>query len=146
MHRKEVVETEMTHRALTVESGQDLYIAFSIMRRAAVRHLPVVDQGELVGILSDRDLLRHGVLENGELSIKQGLVSEAMTRGVRTCTAGMRLADVADEMIRYHVDALPVVNKEGALIGIVTSTDLLNYVRRSDGVLDLGALAEQRLS
>ena len=139
MNVKEVVQQEMTKGAVTVHPDNHLFHAYALMQRCGIRHLPVIEDGELVGILSDRDLYRHGFLCEEKDGAGSRLVKDAMTRGVRTCRLVDGLADVADAMVRDHIDALPVVNDAGALLGIITSTDLLRHFRRRENALDASA-------
>jgi CBS domain-containing protein len=139
------VHDEMTKKALTVRPEDHLYHAFALMRRTGFRHLPVVADGELVGMLSDRDIFRHGCVRNDELVVGFRRVADAMSKGIWTCQVGDRIGDIAEEMVRRHIDALPVVDKQRHLIGIITSTDLLKHVQRTEGVLDVGALTAGRI-
>jgi acetoin utilization protein AcuB len=135
------VEQEMTHRAVTVAPDEYLYHAFAVMRRCGFRHLPVVEAGQLVGILSDRDIFKYSHMRGGALTVDNVMVRDAMTKDVYTCRRGDRLGDVIDTMLLHKIGALPVVDADGAVIGILTSTDLLSELRRHEGVLvaDLGS-------
>jgi acetoin utilization protein AcuB len=135
----------MTKRVATVRPDEPLVHAHVKMQRLGCRHLPVVEFGELVGILSDRDVLRYSDMRDEGLYLGHKRVREAMTKGIHTCRIGDRLGDIAAEMINRHIDALPVVDDAGQLVGIITSTDLLSYLRRIEGVLDSGAAAEAQL-
>jgi acetoin utilization protein AcuB len=115
------------------------------MRSIGARHLPVVEFGELVGILSDRDILRYAEAKDDTMLIGRRKVRDAMTVGTHTCKIGDRIGDIATEMITRHIDALPVINDDGHLIGIITSTDLLSYLRKIEGELDRGASFEAKL-
>ena len=139
------VRDEMSKKALTVRPDDHLYHAFALMRRTGFRHLPVVADGEIVGMLSDRDIFRHGCVRNDELVVGFRRVVDAMSKGIWTCKVGDRLGDIAEEMVRRHIDALPVVDAQNHLIGIITSTDLLKYLRRHEGVLDAAALTAARV-
>ena len=149
------VADEMTRHPVVIAPHQAAAEAITIMRRAGVRHLPVVDgRGTIVGMLSDRDLLREGLLGWGDdpgdsrgrasQRVAQSPVESVMTRGVHTCRPGDRLGDIAEQMVRRRIDALPVVDGSGALLGIITSTDLLLHIRREEGVLDMGAVLAAR--
>ncbi len=135
--------SEMTRRAVSVRPDESLPHAWTIMHRCGFHHLPVLDKGVLVGMLSDRDILRTGVLSDRDLVIKPIFVSEAMTKGVYTCRAKDRIGDVANEMLTRKIDALPVVDEIGRVTGIITSTDLLRHLRRFSGVVEGGAVTEE---
>ncbi len=144
MKKHPVVREEMTEGVICVRPSDSIQVAFCVMQRAKIRHLPVLDGSGLVGMLSDRDIFRHSEARGGELVIGKTRVDAAMTRGVRTCRDGDRIGDVVDTMLTHGIDALPVADDSGAVLGIVTSTDCLRYLRRIEGVLDVGALVEAR--
>lgn len=115
----------------TVAPGDRLDLANVVMKLGGIRHLPVVEVGALVGIVSQRDLLSaalSSVLEAGSQEAKalRGvLVRDVMTRdpvcvGIKT---GVR--EAAQKMLERQIGCLPVVNDDGALLGIVSETDLI---------------------
>lgn len=144
MRHPELVKEDMTQHAVTVRPDEDLYHAYSIMQRCQFHHLPVVENGVLVGILSDRDILRCGHLRDGVLTVGNRTVRDAMVKGAVTCRQTDRIGDAVDVMLKTKVDALTVVDERGAVLGILTTTDLLIALRRLEGVLDVGALLEKR--
>lgn len=112
---------------------------FSLLTLKNIRHLPVLENGKLVGIVSDRDLKRvMGARQGWRLAIKGSqLVLTLSTRKVSTFMrrAPVTIAPEADAteaasiMVKKKIGALPVVKRD-KLIGIVTETDLLRaYVR-----------------
>lgn len=101
---------------------------WSIMQDKRIRHLPVVHDGKLAGILSDRDLLRvANVLPDGELGFVRRHAGDIMTLNPTVCAPDTSVGDAARIMTRDKIDALPVV-AGGRLIGLVTSTDLLQLL------------------
>lgn len=84
--------------------------------------LPVVDGGSLVGIVSERDVVRR--LHAGGASVLAATVAEIMTTGVITCAPGDDAADLAGVMTRRRFRHLPVV-VDGQLVGIVSIGDLV---------------------
>ena len=86
-----------------------------MVERRGLRHLPVLDkEGALVGIVSEKDLLRAG---------GQGSVQEVMTRDVITVTEYTALEDAARIMADHKISSLPVI-RDDRLVGIITETDL----------------------
>jgi acetoin utilization protein AcuB len=122
----ETVSSLMTAPVITAAPEDTIAEARLAMARAWIRHLPVVDDGRVVGILSDRDLRS---ADDGES------VASSMTRDPHTVFRDTPARDAAALMIQYRIDALPVVDADMRLLGVVTSTDLLfvAHAALSDG-------------
>jgi len=84
----------------------------------------VDDQGALVGIVTDRDMRRH----HGYYS--STLVDAAMTEKVVTVLPDDPIEKAAELVLRHKIDGLPVVREDGALVGIITVTDLVRALVR----------------
>jgi len=124
----------MTRRIVVVPPELALPEAWEIMFRGGFRHLPVVKNGLLLGILSDRDVLTEATkLENGELEIPPTRVSHAMTSAPYVCDPDTPVADIVLAMIRLKIDAAPVVDATDRLVGLVTSTDLMKLLLNEEG-------------
>ena len=121
-----LVRTPMTRDVLTIPPWLPIAYAWRILGRERIRHLPVVDHGQLVGIISDRDLLLAGEADAGadDLVFPSKTVAEILTPRPITCSPATTVAEAARMMIDKKIDALPVVSG-GKLVGLVTSTDLL---------------------
>ena len=105
----------MSHRVLTVRPRDSTSLASQMMIWSGVRHLPVVEGESLVGILSDRDLLKLG----GAV----GTIADIMSKP-RSANPATTIDEAAAQMAAEKIDCLPVV-EEGRLVGLVTSTDIL---------------------
>jgi len=124
--------------ALSTDRLLDLYALMSDRR---IRHLPVLDQGRLVGIISDRDILTYGQKQSGCLVFPPNLrASDIMTADVVSCTPDTPLAQAAARMVDLKVDALPVIDAQSHLVGVVTASDIMGLVGTSSG-LDEGPFA-----
>lgn len=116
---------------VTVTPQEPLAEAFRLMRFARLRHLLVEDGGDLVGILSYRDLqeaLLVYLQEPGVSALPQVPVASAMRRRPFAVTPDTTLHDAATRLCNLRLGCLPVVESEDerrALIGIVTEVDLL---------------------
>jgi CBS-domain-containing membrane protein len=127
------VRYEMTSKVTFARETDDIQQAHQSMRALGVRHVPVTRNGHVVGILSDRDILLHARLdEQGTLKVPGKKVAEVMTKEVITCRDGDSVADCIDSLLRHRINALPVVDSAGKLLGIVTSTDLLRLLKDKD--------------
>jgi len=124
------VNDEMTHRVAFVLESDDIDTAYLSMRSVNARHLPVIRDNKVVGVLSDRDILLHAkVGKSGRITVPKKLVSDVMTKEVIVCHVNDSIESIAEVMLEKHIDCLPVVNDDGELAGIITSTDLLRLLR-----------------
>lgn len=109
----------------SVGRDQTLLDAHRIMTEQHVRHLPVLEQGKLVGLLSQRDLYFLESVEGVDLATER--VSEAMSQDVFCAGPEAHLADVVAEMAEHKYGCTVVV--EGMhLVGIFTTTDALRLL------------------
>ncbi len=116
----------MTREVIIVPPELSLDVAWLIMNRERIRHLPVARGGVLLGILSDRDvLLRSSLGPNGNVVVPKGLVAVAMTASPVTCVPSTPVAQLVRLMTERKIDAIPVITGDERLVGLVTSTDLL---------------------
>ncbi len=113
----------MTRRVSTIGPHQDLAFAHGLMMWGNVRHLPVVQDGKLVGVLSDRDLL-HKMAEIAARPDPTAITADVMTQPVETAHPDEDLGEAAARMAAKRIDCLPVV-RDGELVGIVSTTDVL---------------------
>jgi CBS domain-containing protein len=115
----------MTRNPMTVSPQETLLNARDLMVSRGFRHLPVVEEGELVGILSDHDVNAHQARRGESLASSPGdTVKMAMTTPVHTAAPEEAVADAALRMAAIKIGCLPVVSR-GALVGVLTITDIL---------------------
>src|SRR5262245_22090290 len=134
-----LIEHVMQKDVVTITSKTSLPEALELVRRRGIRHLPVVDDGTLVGIVSDRDLKAAmassaTTLERHELQylLDKVTAAEFMTSAVITAGPMLPLQEAARVMVKEKISALPVT-EDGRLIGIVTETDILELFVRGMG-------------
>jgi acetoin utilization protein AcuB len=110
---------------ITVTPEASLATVLHLLNRKGVRHLPVVQDGRLVGIISDRDIKTVLALSAGLEGIDHyRTAGQIMTRDPITIAPTSPVAEAARLMVSARISALPVV-QDTRLIGIVTETDLL---------------------
>ena len=134
-----LVSDVMQAAVLTITPKTSLPEAIRLVQHRGIRHLPVVEDDRLVGIVSDRDLKRAMAssatsLERHELQylLDTVTVDEIMTRAVITIGRMFPIEEAARIMVKEKVSALPVT-EQGRLIGIVTETDVLELFVRGMG-------------
>lgn len=128
----------MTRDLVTVRESDDLALAESLLKLGGIRHLPVVRGGKLVGLLTQRDVLRSG--HWGKPAARELPVSQVMTREPTAVRPGTGLAHAARLMLERKYGCLPVCEDDGTLVGIVTEADFVRFA--ADVVRDLDLVAE----
>jgi CBS domain-containing protein len=111
----------MSTRVATVESTEAASTAWSRMRKNRIRHLVVTDDGDLAGMISERDLGGR----DGDETRRGRTVGDLMSPRVVTAEPSMTLREAANLMRGRIIGSLPVLD-EGRLVGIVTATDVLD--------------------
>ena len=99
------------------------------------RHIPIVDDNRLVGIVSDRDVLKelspNADTDGADIHALNTLRKKAhqiMTRKVITISPEDTIEEAAAAMLEKKFNCLPVLERSGAVVGIITKTDLLESV------------------
>ena len=134
MSFKRLVADIMTPSPVTVTPRNAIRTAINLMREGGYRRLPVVDRGRLVGIITDRDLRRAA---NSPFVVREQWydnfildhieVGSCMTPNPLTVEPSVPIAEAARIMRNHKIGGLPVV-ADGQLVGIVTETDLLDFL------------------
>jgi len=124
----------MTREVEVLREEDNLTSLASIFDRYGFRHLPVVDGRKLVGMLSQRDLLRATVagLDHSAVArdreahfLERTFVRDIMMTPVLTTSVHELVRDAARRMATARIGALPVVDEAGDLVGILTESDIL---------------------
>jgi acetoin utilization protein AcuB len=140
-----LVKERMSRQPILAPPNLPISEALNLMKKERVRRLPVVDKhGQLVGIVSDKDLLHASPSPATSLSVweityllSQIRVEDVMTKQVITVTEDTPLEDAARIMADNKIGGLPVV-KDGAVVGIITETDLFKVFLELLGAREKG--------
>jgi predicted transcriptional regulator len=127
---RDIMETKL----VTISASERLSMVEDIMTLGRVRHMPVVQGGELVGVVSERDLLRASLSELSEhpdaerrMFLHVVEISRVMSSPPVVIGPDATIREAALLMADRKIGCLPVV-EGGRLIGIVTETDVLRWV------------------
>jgi CBS domain-containing protein len=127
----------MSENVVSVRPSDSVEKIYDSMSERSIRHIAVIDaEGDLVGLVSHRDLLRHALIERPDLPLfvqrallRRTKVEEIMTSEVETAEPDGPLADAARTMFDNKLGCLPVV--EGwRVVGILTESDFVRYFSR----------------
>jgi CBS domain-containing protein len=126
----------MTRELVTLEEDDDLVLAEKALRLGGIRHLPVVRGRKLVGLLTQRDLLRSAASRSASAT----LARDAMTRDPTAVRPSTSLVKAARIMLEHKYGCLPVCEEDGTVVGIITEADFVRFA--ADVVQDLDLMAE----
>ena len=143
------VRTWMTRDLVTLPPEASVAEALTLCRERRIRHIPIVEEGRLVGIVSDRDL-RDASPALGDAERASALqeirLGDVMTREVSTAVPQDPIENAAQEMYELKIGSLPVVAEEDEeqLLGIVTSSDVMRALVMLAGLPEPGCRIEVR--
>lgn len=135
------VAGRMKTELVQVSPSDSVRTAWALLREHRIRHLPVVEDDKLVGIITDRDvrLVFPSALTSGRReqdphdALEKVTVQEIMTKQVITVAPHTSIADAARIILERRIGGLPVV-QGGRVVGIITKTDILAaYVEIVEG-------------
>lgn len=118
------VSARMSRRPVTVSPEAPLRYACDLMAKNDVRHLPVVKERELVGIITERDILSATARAAASLSPLERPVADYMTSSVITVSPETYVERAARLFRKHHIAGLPVLRGK-RLVGIITESDVI---------------------
>ncbi len=135
MKKRTPVSTIMTEKVLTLNTNDNLATAESIFKKNKIRHIPVVENDAIKGMLSYTDLLRISfadAVDEDEDTIETTVydmfsIEQVMVSNVISVKPDNTIKEVAEILAKKEFHALPVVEND-KLVGIVTTTDLIKYL------------------
>ena len=135
MKRRELVSKIMSTNLITVNHTNNLVEAEKMFSENSIRHIPVVSGDDIIGILSLTDLLRVSFVDaygSDERDVDTAVynmlsIEQVMVKNPISISSSQTIKEVAEILAKNEFHALPVVDTD-KLVGIVTTTDLLNYL------------------
>ncbi|WBX77259.1 CBS domain-containing protein [Tenacibaculum ovolyticum] len=135
MKKRTPVSAIMSKNVITLSSSDDLILAEKLFKKEKIRHIPVVSGTEIKGMLSYTDLLRISFADAADEDEKDVdtvvynmfTIDQVMAKTLVTVNSLSTIKEVAEILSKKEFHALPVVDNN-ELVGIVTTTDLINYL------------------
>ena len=138
------VGERMSHPIISIAPDMPVHDALDMFKRERIRRAPVVKEGKLIGIVSDKDLLNASPSPATSLSIwemnyllSKVTVSEVMTKKVMTVSENTPIEEAARIMADNKIGGLPVM-RDGHVVGIITETDLFKIFLEFMGAREKG--------
>jgi len=139
-----LVGERMKSPVITIRSDMPVLDALNLMRQEHIRRTPVVKNGKLVGIVSEKDLLNASPSPATSLSIYEMnyllskiLVKDVMKKNVLTVTEDTPIEEAARIMADNKIGSMPVL-RNGRIVGIITETDLFKLLLELMGAREVG--------
>jgi len=135
MIRKAPVTTIMTQNVVTLKKSDSLEKAEKLFKKHHIRHIPVVSDKAIIGMLSYTDLLRISFADSAfeeedyveSVVYNMFTIEQVMVKKIVSVKSSNTIKEVAEILAKSEFHALPVVDNN-ILAGIVTTTDLINYL------------------
>lgn len=141
-----LVKERMSKQLITISKDDNINKAIDIMTNHGLHRLPVVENGKLIGLLTEGMISQKGASKATSLSIfelnyllSKTNVSTIMERNVITIGENDWLEDAALKMLQYNIGCLPVVDAENKVVGILTQNDMFKSFIDLLGYNDIGS-------
>ena len=139
-----LVGERMKSPVITVRPDMSLIDALTLMKQEHIRRTPVVKDGKLVGIVSEKDLLNASPSPATSLSVYEMnyllsklQIKDVMTKDVLTVTEDTPIEEAARIMADNKIGSMPVV-RDGRIVGMITETDLFKMLLELMGAREMG--------
>jgi acetoin utilization protein AcuB len=136
-----LVKNWMSKNIITIDVDDSMQDAIKLLKEHKIRMLPVLKNGKLVGIVTDRDLKRASASDATSLDIHELLyliskikVKDIMTKDPITVPLDFTVEETAEVLLNNRISGVPVVDHGGNIVGTITQTDLFRVLISLTGV------------
>lgn len=140
-----LVKNWMSKKVITVHVNDSMHDAMKLLKESDIRILPVMKEGELVGIVTDRDLKRASASDVTTLEIHELLyllseikVKDIMTKDLVTVPFDYALEETAQVLLENKISGAPVMDQDGKIVGTITQTDIFRALVSLTGLSKRG--------
>jgi len=130
-----LVKNWMSQEVVTIHVNDTMQDAVKLLREHTIRMLPVMEQGELVGIVTDRDLKRASASDATTLDVYELIhlvstlkIKHIMTKNPITVPFDFTVEETAEVLLKNKISGVPVVNHDNKIVGTITQTDLFKVL------------------
>lgn len=139
-----LVKERMSHPVISVKPDVPILEALKLMQRERIRRMPVIQDGKMMGIISDKDLIHAAPSDATSLSVweinylvSRIHVKDVMTTNVLSVTEDTPIEEAARIMADNKIGGLPVMS-DGGVVGLITETDLFKILLELMGAREKG--------
>lgn len=126
---KNEIKYSMSKPVITVKPDVTVYDASKVMDKDNIGAVVVAQNGKVLGIFTERDVIRRVVSKN--MDTKNTLISKVMTKKIVSATPEDTIFKATSIMNKKNIKRLPIITKDGKLAGIMTSTDVVEVFAKS---------------
>jgi acetoin utilization protein AcuB len=142
---KMLVKNWMSKKVVTAHVNDTMQDAVKLLRKHGIRMLPVLEQGELVGIVTDRDMKRASASDATTLDVYELIhlistikLKHIMTKNPITVPFDFTVEETAEVLLKNKISGVPVVNHDSKIVGTITQTDLFKVLISLSGARTKG--------
>jgi len=136
-----LIKKWMTRSVITVDKEDRMIDAILLLKQHNIHRLPVMEKDRVVGIVSDKDIIKTSVPGVPSLEMIDALyriskirVEAIMTKNPITIPADFTVDEAAEILLEHKISGAPVTNNQGEMVGIITRTDLLKVKTELAGI------------
>ena len=136
-----LVKHWMSKQVITIDANDSMNDAIRLLKKHDIKMLPVMKQGKLVGIVTDRDLKRSSASDATSLEIHELLyliskikVKDVMTKNPITVPLDYTIEETAEVLLKHKISGVPVIDHDGNIVGTITQNDIFRTIISLTGV------------
>ena len=136
-----LVKNWMSKNVITVNEDDSMQDALKLMKQHNIRMMPVLKNGQLVGVVTDRDLKRASASDATTLDVHELLyliskikVKNIMSKNPISVSPELTVEETAEVLLNNKISGAPVVDEKGMVVGTITQTDLFRVLIALTGV------------